>query len=307
MICPTRSELSAPASSWRKIERAIASPADVALLDLEDSVAPSEKEASRRNVINAVRELDWGTKPPAYRVNGLDTEFFYLDLIEVVEAAGDRLSLIVVPKVNRPEDVVVVDTLLYQIELRMGFEPNKIGLEAQIETAAGLVNVERIAGASPRLRALNFGPGDFAAGIHMPVTAIGTAGPWDELYPGHRFHYPMSRIAVAARATGVRAIDGPVADYRDPGAFRTSCLLARSLGYDGKWCIHPDQVPIANQVFSPSDEEIAGARRVVDTYQEALREGSGVVSMGGTMIDSASIRLAEVTLELARRIGMIHA
>jgi citrate lyase beta subunit len=296
-----RSELSVPATNRRMIEKALASDADVAMIDLEDSVPPDAKEASRENVIRAFREVDWGSKPPAFRVNGLETPFFYRDIIEIVEAAGDRLALIVVPKVHRPEDVVVVDTLLSQIEMRMGFPPGKIGLEAQIESAAGLVNCERIATASPRLESLIFGPGDFSSSVRMPMENIGVMGWWDEQYPGHRYHYAMSRMVVAARAAGLRAVDGPVANFKDLEAVRQSCIVARGLGFDGKWCIHPAQVPIANEVFAPTKQEIEWAQKVVDAYREAMAGGQGVISLNGVMVDEASIKLAQATLDLAER------
>jgi citrate lyase subunit beta/citryl-CoA lyase len=299
---PVRSELSVPAVDLRKIEKALASPADVVFIDLEDSVAPSEKEVARRNVITALQELDWGAKPPAFRVNGLDSSFFYRDVIDVVEKAGDRLALIVVPKVARSEDLYVADALLRGIELRMGFEPGKIALEGQIESALGLINVERIAQSSSRLLALDFGPGDFSASVHMPGENIGSLSVWDQAYPGHRFHYPMSRIVVAARAAALHAIDGPVADFRDLEAFRRSCFLARALGFEGKWCIHPAQISIANEVFSPAKEEVDRARRIVDAYGKAKAAGRGVVSLDGSMVDAATIRMAEATLDLAAQI-----
>ena len=299
-----RSELAVPASSWRMIEKAVSSMADVVFLDLEDAVAPEAKVASRTNVVRALRELDWGKKPPAYRVNGLDTPLFYRDVIEVVETAGDRLAIIVIPKVGRPEDLVTVDTLLSQIELAMGFELGKIGLEAQIESAGGLIEVERIARASNRLDSLIFGPGDYAASVHMPMRTIGSMDRWDEQYPGHRMHYAMARIVVAARAAGIRAIDGPLADFRDKEAFDRACAVARGLGFDGKWCIHPDQVPIANEVFSPTVEELEWARRVVEAYRQATPAGTGVVSVDQVMVDAASIKLAETTVELARLAGL---
>lgn len=301
-----RSELAVPASSWRMIEKAVSSMADVVFLDLEDAVAPDAKVASRTNVVRALRELDWGKKPPAYRVNGLDTPLFYRDVIEVVESAGDRLAIIVIPKLGRPEDLVTVDTLLSQIELAKGFELGKIRLEAQIESAGGLIEVERIAEASNRLDSLIFGPGDYAASVHMPMRTIGSMDRWDEQYPGHRMHYAMARIVVAARAAGIRAIDGPLADFRDMEAYDRACVVARGLGFDGKWCIHPDQVPIANEVFSPTVEELEWAKRVAEAYRQATAAGTGVVSVDQVMVDAASIKLAETTLELARLAGLIE-
>jgi citrate lyase subunit beta/citryl-CoA lyase len=283
------------------IEKALASDADVAFLDLEDAVAPSEKVPARTRVIAALRDGDWGGKPPAFRINALDTPFCYRDLIDVVEAAGEQLELIVVPKVQRPEDVHVVATLLDQIEAALGIR-RRIGLEVQIESADGLINCERIAAANPRVEAIIFGPGDFAASVAMPQTRIGVPDEWDDLYGGHRWHYAMSRIVVAGRAAGIRVIDGPYADFRDEAGFRRSCLVSRALGFDGKWCIHPAQIGIANEVFAPAVDEVAWAGQVVDTYQQAQAMGLGAVAIDGKMIDAASIRMAERTLTIARTI-----
>jgi len=293
-----RSELAVPGSNERLIDHALASEADVVFLDLEDAVAPTEKAAARLTVAQALSKDSWGNKPGAFRVNALDTPYFYRDLIDVVEAAGGALALIVIPKVNRHEDVYVVDTLLRQIEGAQGI-PQRIGIEVQIETAEGLVNCERIASASDRIGALTFGPGDFAASTGMPLTHIGVQDEWDERYPGHRWHYAMSRIVVAARAAGARAIDGPYADFRDLDGLRRSCEIARALGFDGKWCIHPAQIAVVNQVFGPSAAEIAWARRVLDESQDAAARGKGALSIDGRMIDAASIRMAERTLASA--------
>jgi citrate lyase subunit beta/citryl-CoA lyase len=283
------------------IDKALASDADVAFLDLEDAVAPSEKPHARAHVIAALLDKDWHGKPGAYRINALDSPFCYRDLIEVVEAAGDRLDFVVVPKVNRPEDVHVVATLLGQIEQSVGID-RRIGIEVQIETAEGLINCERIAAASPRVEAIIFGPGDYAASVAMPLTQIGVPDEWDDSYPGHRWHYPMSRLLVAGRAAGIRVVDGPFADFRDEEGFRRSCRVARALGFDGKWCIHPAQIAIANEVFSPSAAELAWAQKVMDTYAAATASGLGAIAIDGKMIDAASIRMAERTLAI-RTVG----
>ena len=301
---PERSVLAVPASNWRMVEKAVASAADVVCLDLEDAVAPSEKAASRQHVIRAVRELDWGSKPRFFRMNALDTPFFYRDLVEIVEAVGDRLDLILVPKVNRPEDVIVVETLLTQIEAAVGVA-RPIGIEIQIETAAGLISCERIAHASPRIEAIVFGPGDYAASVRIPAVSIGTPDEWDAAYGGQRFHYVMHRILVAGRAAGLRVIDGPFADYRDLDGFRRSCQAARALGFDGKWCIHPSQITVANEVFSPTEQELTWARRVLAAYEVAAQEGRGAVAVDGTMIDAASIRMAEATLAQAAAVERV--
>jgi citrate lyase beta subunit len=298
--------LAVPASEWKMIEKGSLSGADLFFLDLEDAVAPDSKASARMNVIRALEELDWHGRPTFYRINALDTMHFYRDVIEVVEKAGDRLDLILVPKVERPENLHALDTLLTSVELNVGLEPGKIKLEAQIETAEGLVNIDGVARATSRLEALVFGPGDYAASIRMPQTSIGTMDEWDEAYPGHRFHYAMHRTVVAARAAGLRAIDGPVADYKDEEGLRNSCLLARSLGFDGKWCIHPGQVETVNEVFSPTEIELEWAKNVVSAYEEANVTGSGSISLDGQMVDAASIRMAQNTLDLARGAGMIR-
>lgn len=294
-----RSELAVPGSNRRMIEKAAGAGADVAFLDLEDAVAAGEKASARATVADGLLTQDWTATRAAFRVNALDTPFFYRDLIDVVESARDAVTLVVLPKVNRPEDVYLLATLLSQLEAALGLA-HRIGIEAQIETAEGLINCERIASASPRLEALTFGPGDFAASAGMPAAQIGMPDEWDARYSGHRWHYAMSRIVIAAHAAGIRAIDGPFADFRDLDGLRGSCETARALGFDGKWCIHPAQVATVNQVFSPSDGEIAWARRVLDAYGEATAQGRGAVAIDGRMIDGASIRMAQRTLSSIR-------
>lgn len=295
----SRSLLAVPASNRKMVEKGLASEADGVFLDLEDAVAPDRKADARKDVVHALQELDWRGKPALYRANALDTPYFYRDLIEVVEEAGEHLDTILIPKVQRPGDLYTVHTLLTQLELAVGLEPGSIRLEAQIESAEGLTNIDAIACATDRLEALHFGPGDFAASLRMPQTSIGTPDEWDEAYPGHRFHYVMQRIVVAARAAGLRAVDGPVADYRDEEGLRKSCLLARSLGFDGKWCIHPAQIAVVNEVFSPTEKEIEWAERVVAAYEEANAAGSGAVSVDGQMVDAASIKMARNVLDRA--------
>ena len=294
-----RSVLAVPASSTGMAEKALASAADAVFLDLEDAVAPDEKAGARKNVVHAIQELDWRGRPTLYRANALDTPYFYRDLIEIVEEAA--VDCVLIPKVQRPEDLHAADTLLTQLELAVGLDRGRIKLEAQIESAEGLLNVDAIVRASSRLEALHLGPGDFAASLRMPGSNIGTSDEWDEEYPGHRFHYAMQRIVVAARAVGLRAVDGPVADYRDEEALRGSCLVARSLGFDGKWCIHPAQLETVNEVFSPTQKELEWARKVVAAYEEANAAGSGAISVDGQMVDAASIKMAQNTL--AREAG----
>ena len=292
-----RSLLAVPATKQKMVEKALASDADAVFLDLEDAVAPGGKAGARGDVVRALEELDWRGRPKLFRANALDTPYFYRDLIEVVEAAGSFLDAVMIPKVNRPEDLHAVSVLLKGVELATGLEVGKIRLQAQIESAEGLTNADAIASTADRLEALHFGPGDFAATLRMPLTSIGVMDEWDEAYPGHRFHYAMQRIVVAARAAGVRVLDGPVADYGDEEGLRRSCLLARSLGFDGKWCIHPAQIPVVNAAFSPTEKEVEWARKVVAAYEEANAVGSGSVSVDGQMVDAASIRMARNTLE----------
>jgi citrate lyase beta subunit len=291
-----RSLLAVPATRRKMAEKALASAADAVFLDLEDAVAPDSKAAARGDVVSALQELDWRGRPTVFRANALDTPYFYRDLIEVVEQAGDSLDAVMIPKVNRPEDLHVVSTLLSQLELAMDLDRGKIKLEAQIESVEGLTNVDSIASATGRLEALHFGPGDFAASVSMPQTSIGVMDEWDEAYPGHRFHYAMQRIVVAARAAGLRVLDGPVAEYSDEEGLRRRCPIARSLGFDGKWCIHPAQIAIVNEAFSPTDKEVDWAKKVVAAYDGANAEGSGSVSVDGQMVDAASIKLARNTL-----------
>jgi citrate lyase subunit beta/citryl-CoA lyase len=293
----SRSLLAVPASNLEMAGKALASAADSVLLDLEDAVAPDEKAGARKQVVHALKELDWRSRPTLYRANALDTPYFYRDVIEVVEEAGGGLDSVLIPKVQRPEDLHVAAALLSQIELAVGLEPGKVKIEAQIESAEGLVNVDAIARATERLEALHFGPGDFAASLRMPYRSIGVMDEWDEVYPGHRFHYAMQRIVVAARAAGLRGVDGPVADYRNAEGLRESCLVARSLGFDGKWCIHPAQIETVNEVFSPTEKEIEWARKVVAAYEEANAAGTGAISVEGQMIDAASIKMAQNTLD----------
>src|SRR5215217_283136 len=219
-----------------------------------------------------------------------DADAVFLDLEDAV--APDSKAAARTDVVYASEELCAVSILLSQLELAMDLETGKIKLEAQIESAEGLVNADTIANSTPRLDALHFGPGDFAATLRMPLTSIGVMDEWDEAYPGHRFHYAMQRIGVAARAAGLRILDGPVADYGDEEGLRRSCQIARSLGFDGKWCIHPAQIAVVNDVFSPSDREVEWARKVVAAFAEANAARTGAVSVDGQMVDAASIRMA---------------
>ncbi len=291
-----RSVLVTPASNARMIEKAATSAADAVCIDLEDAVAPSEKEASRANVIHALTHCDFGDSLRMYRINALDTPYAYRDLIEVVEAAGDRLDLVVVPKVERAEDVYVIETLLRQIEMAKGFA-NRIGIEVQIETALGCVNANAIAACSRRVEAILYGPGDYAASLQMPMDSIGALDASDDLYPGHRWHAIMQTVVVAARAFGKRCIDGPYAPFRDAAGFEKVSEIARVMGFDGKWAIHPSQVETLNRVFSLPESQVTWARRVLDAYEEAMAAGKGAIILDGKMVDAASLRVARAIVQ----------
>ncbi|HTI67473.1 MAG TPA: CoA ester lyase [Caulobacteraceae bacterium] len=308
-----RSQLAVPGHSPRFIEKAAASAADVVLLDLEDAVAAGDKAAARKTVIAALNDIDWGRRAVSVRINALDTPFMYRDLIEVAEQAGLRLDLIMLPKVGTPADVHVLDMLLSQIEAATG-RGRPIGLELQIETAQGLQNVDAIARASPRIESLHFGPGDYAASIGARTTSIGGAVPdyallSDPDVQGARtthmadpWHYALSRIVVAARAAGVRPLDGPYADFRDAEGLAWSARRAAALGFEGKWAIHPDQIAAVNAAFSPRAEEVEQARRILDALETGAAAGRGAVVLDGRMIDAASVRQAQVLVEKARRL-----
>lgn len=297
---PRRTELAVPASNPKFFAKAAASAADLALLDLEDSVAPDARPAARQNCIRALTEHDWGGKLRAVRVNATSAQWFYDDLITVVEGAGRHLDVVMLPKVDVPADVYMLDRLLSQIEAKLGLA-HTIRIEAQIETAQGMANVEQIATASPRLAALIFGPGDYAASIGAPLLDIGGDAPD---YPGHIWHAALSRVVVAAKAAGIEAIDGPYGAYKDLAGLERSAKLARALGCDGKWAIHPAQLETINMVFTPSQAEITRAQQIHDRYQAVLRgETSGAFSIGGDLIDAASLRMAERVLAKARAAG----
>lgn len=296
-----RSQLAVPGSNVRMIGQAAASTADQVFLDLEDSVAPSQKEDARRNVAEALKTLDWAGKVVGVRVNGLDTGLAYRDIIQVVESGGERLDTVILPKVGRPEDICFVDTLLTQIEQRMGLN-RRIGIEALIETAEGLVNVEKVVYASRRLETIIFGPADFAASVGVPSLNIG-AQPLD--YPGHLWHFPMVRIVAAAKAAGLQAIDGPFGAYQDLEGLRRVAQMARALGYDGKWAVHPAQIEVIHEVFTPSEEQVKQAMAFAEHYRHlANGDGRGVAALGGQMVDEASLRMAQ---ELLRRADMVES
>lgn len=296
-----RSELFVPASRWAMIEKAARSAADAVCIDLEDAVTPADKDTARANVARAFRELDFGPRLRSFRINGLDTPFAYRDLIEVIETAGEHVDLVMVPKVSSPEDIAFVDRLLTQIELARGLS-RRIGIEAQIETARGFLYIREIAAASPRLETLIYGPGDYAAGLRAPLANVGERDEYDAAYPGHRWHAIMHAIVAAARANGLRCLDGPFAGLQAPEELERASRAARSLGFDGKQAIHPGQLEVINRVFAPSAAEVARAEAVLRAYAQAVAQGRGVVSLDGKMIDAVNIRMAQVIVEQHRLI-----
>jgi citrate lyase subunit beta/citryl-CoA lyase len=298
----TRSQLYVPASKPEMIRKAAASAADAVCIDLEDSVAPSEKAASRANVIRAFTEIDFGRRVRMFRINALDTPFAYRDLVDVVEAAGDRLDVVMVPKVGSPRDLHFVETMLAQIEASRRIE-HPIGIEAQIETAAGFLHAREIASASPRLEALIFGAGDYAASMRMPSAAIGERDEHDEIYPGDRWHAVMHTIVAAARVNELRCIDGPYAGYTNEAGLARACRIALAMGFDGKQCIHPSQLAAVNATFTPSLDDVTKAAAVLKAYDTAVAAGQGAATHDGRMIDAANIRMARTILERHRLIS----
>jgi len=285
-----------PATRPDMIAKAAASAADAVCIDLEDSVTEGERPAARRHAVDALKTLDFGLRLRIVRVNPVDSAHTYRDLIEVVEGAAGRIDLVMVPKVDTASDVRFVDTLLRQIETAQGIVP-PIGIEAQIETARGFLELREIASASPRLDALIFGPGDYAASMRMPSSGIGEQDAYDATYPGHRWHAVMHAIVAAARANGLRCMDGPYAAFRDDAGLGRVSRIARAMGFDGKQCIHPAQLATVNGVFSPSDEEVAYAAAVVAAFEQAAESGQGAAVHDGRMIDAASLRMARTILD----------
>jgi malyl-CoA/(S)-citramalyl-CoA lyase len=309
-----RSELAIPGSQPQMFEKAAKLDVDVIFLDLEDAVAPNEKEQARENIIKALNEIDWGNKSMSVRINGLDTHYMYRDVVDVVERAGERLDLIMIPKVGTAADVYAVDMMVTQIEAAKGYK-KRIGFEHIIETALGMQNVSEIAAASPRNESLHFGVADYAASTRARTTIIGgvnedysvlTDPAKDgsrEVHWGDLWHYALARMVVAARANGLRPIDGPFGDFSDPDGYRAAAKRAAVLGCEGKWAIHPSQAALANEVMSPSDSEVDRAERILKAMADAEKTGKGAVSLDGRLIDYASIRQAEVLIEKVKQVA----
>lgn len=310
-----RSELAVPGSNKRMLEKAPDAGADIVFLDLEDAVAPDDKEPARANIIEALQTYDWSRCAVSIRINGLDTYWAYRDLVEIVEAAGDKLDTILIPKVGSAADVLFVATMLSQIEAYKGLKP--INIHVLIETAMGMANVEEIARTCPeRMEAMVFGVADYAASVRARTTNIGGANPdygmladpdanGERAYHwGDQWHFGISRMVAACRAYGLRPIDGPFGDFNDPAGFRAAARRAAALGCEGKWAIHPSQVALANEVFTPTEKEVTRAWRILESMEQAAKEGKGAVSLDGRLIDAASIRMAE---NVVRQIKQIEA
>jgi malyl-CoA/(S)-citramalyl-CoA lyase len=301
-----RSELAVPGTNIRAMEKAPTLGADLVFLDLEDAVAPDDKEQARVNVIDALGVHDWTGTAVSVRINGLDTHWCYRDVVDVVETCGEALDTVLVPKVGAPSDVEFVATLLDQIEQRNGWPAGRIGIHILIETAKGMANVEAISRARPdRLEAMVFGVADYAASVQARTTNIGGANPdyavltdpdddgARETHWGDQWHFGISRMVAACRAEGLRPIDGPFGDYNDADGYRAAARRAAALGCEGKWAIHPSQVALANEVFTPADAEVERAERILQAMEEAAKQGKGAVSLDGRLIDAASIRMAQ--------------
>ncbi|HVJ54135.1 MAG TPA: CoA ester lyase [Aliidongia sp.] len=309
-----RSELAVPGSQTKLFEKAAKSDADVVFLDLEDAVAPDDKPQARKNVVAALNDIDWGNKTMSVRINGLDTHFMYRDVVDVVEQAGHKLDLVMVPKVGTAADIYAVDMLLTQIEAAKGIK-KRIGIEIIIETALGMQNINAIAGASKRIESLHFGVADYSASTRARTTNIGGANPDYAVLTdpdaagarashwGDMWHYAVARMVVAARANGLRPVDGPFGDFSDAEGYRAAARRSAVLGCEGKWAIHPSQLALANEVFTPPEAEIKKARRIIQAMEEAQREGRGAVALDGKLIDYASIRQAEALVKTAERIA----
>ncbi len=300
---PRRSCHAVPGSNPKFLAKAPGLGADMYFLDLEDSVAPDEKEGARQTVVDAINDNDWGDAVLCVRVNAWDTKWTYRDVIHIVENASERLDELMLPKVQSAADVVALDHLLTQIELNTG-RRTKVGIEAQIETTRGLINVEEICAASPRMETIVFGPADFAASMEMPVLTGGVQVPE---YPGDHFHYVFSKILMAGRANGLQVIDGPYLKIRELDALRDYAMRTHILGYDGKWSLHPDQITVINEVYTPTTEQFNKAYELLEAYRVATdEEGKGAVMFGDEMIDEASRKMATKFVKRGERAGMKH-
>jgi malyl-CoA/(S)-citramalyl-CoA lyase len=305
---PNRCQLFGPGSRPAIFAKMAASDADVINIDLEDSVAPSDKDSARANVIEAIGGIDWGTKTLSVRINGLDTPWWYRDVVDLLEQASERLDLIMIPKVGCAADLYAVDALVSAVEAAKG-RTKKIGFEVIIESAAGISHVEEIAAATPRLQAMSLGAADFAASMGMQTTGIGgTQADYYMLHEGARYwadpwHWAQAAIVAACRTHGVLPVDGPFGDFSDDEGFRAQARRSATLGMVGKWAIHPKQVALANEVFTPSDEAVLEAREILAAMEAAKAKGEGATVYKGRLVDIASIKQAEVIVRQAEMIS----
>ncbi|GMG80979.1 L-malyl-CoA/beta-methylmalyl-CoA lyase [Paralimibaculum aggregatum] len=312
---PNRCQLFGPGSRPQIFEKMAASAADVVNLDLEDAVAPDDKIEARKNVVQAINDIDWGNKTLSVRINGLDTPYWVRDVVDLMEQTNGRLDLIMIPKAGNAKDVYAVDAIVSAIEAEKGRE-KRLGFEVIIETAAGLAHVEEIAASSPRMQAMSLGPADYAAFMGMQTTAIGGTqanyymledpkadGGARAMHFADPWHYPTVAIVAACRTHGVLPVDGPFGDFSDPDGFKAQALRSATLGMVGKWAIHPSQIALANEIFTPSEAAVAKAKRIIEAMEQAKRSGAGAVSLDGKLIDLASIRQAEVVVKQAELIN----
>tara|TARA_B100000963_G_scaffold120807_1_gene105370 strand:- start:152 stop:1090 length:939 start_codon:yes stop_codon:yes gene_type:complete len=295
-----RSELAVPGSSPKMFEKALNSEADYIFLDLEDAVSPNDKVNARQNIIKALKEINWRDqgKTISVRINSLDTHYMYRDVVDLVEEAGEKIDTILLPKAGTASDVYMVDCLLTQIETNKKIK-NKIGLECLIETTLGMSNIKDIAKSSERLEALHFGVADYAASLRARTVVIGGLNPD---YPGDQWHHGLSQLVMTCRAYGLRAIDGPFGDFNDPDSYIAAAKRGAAIGIEGKWAIHPSQIKLANDVFSPPIQEIEKAKRILDELEKAAKEGRGAAQLDGRMIDAASARMAENIVNISELI-----
>ena len=302
-----RSQLFVPGSKPDLFKKASESNADIICLDLEDAVAPQDKDAAKQNVIKALNDHDFGTKTISVRINGLDTYYCYRDVVDLMENTGERLDLIMIPKVGVPEDVYAIDMLVTQIEDKTNRE-KKIGFELIVETSMGITNLDRIITGSKRIESLHFGYADYAASVRMRTTNIGGSNQdysilTDEINGNRKvhwndmWHYPISKMTTIGRAHGLRIIDGPYGDFSDPEGFKSHAKRTAILGCEGKWAIHPSQVDLANEVFTLPEKEVQKARDIINAMKKAQESGAGAATLNGKLIDAASIRQAEQIIE----------
>ena len=296
-----RCQLSVPGSSEKMMAKATGLEVDHIFLDLEDAVAPAEKPSARSKIVEALNSLDFGDSVRCVRINDIETPWAYKDIIEVVTGAGENLDTIMIPKVKYAHEVKWVDILINQIEQDIGLK-HRIGIELLIEEVEGMQNVDEIAVATPRLEAMVFGMGDYSASQGVDVREAMSSG--DSLYPGDIWHYQRQRVVIACRAAGIDAVDGPFGNFRDPESYEREATRAMVLGCVGKWAIHPAQVEIAQRVFSPTQEEVGRARKIVQAYDAAVARGEGAAQVDDAMIDAASVRLVQNTLDKANLYGL---